>query len=217
MTAIHTPIFDPIIGAVSSHNPWLVAITVISATWIHEDLATIAAGIAVADGFTGAEVVLPALYVGILTGDLGLYCIGRLIALHRLSNKFLNRERLVAFRAWLHGRLMLGVFVVRFLPGTRITAYVTFGFLAMPLRRFVESDFLATVIWTSGLFFLSHAFGTLTTQWLGYWRWPTIILSLGVPIFMIQHFVRSGEAAMVVLSKSSNGRGKCANFNNRDA
>ena len=174
----------------TSHNPWLVAITIVSATLIHEDLATIAAGIVVADGIIGAEVALPALYIGILTGDLVLYSIGRLIALHRFSNRFLSRKRLAAFKVWLHGRLMLGVFVVRFLPGLRVSAYVIFGFFAMPLKRFVASDCLATVIWTSGLFYLSYAFGTLTAQWLGYWRWPAIILAFGVPIFLIQHFMR---------------------------
>ena len=182
----------------TSHNPWLVAITIISATLIHEDLATIAAGIVVADGMVGAEVALPALYVGILTGDLALYSVGHLIALHRFSNRLLNRKRLAAFKASLHGRLMLGVFVVRFLPGLRLSAYVIFGFFAMPLRRFIASDFLATIIWTTGLFYLSYTFGTLTAQWLGYWRWPAIVLAIGVPIFLIHHFVRFDESSEAI-------------------
>ena len=193
--AVHTPVLDAILAAITSHNPWLVAVTIFSATLVHEDIATIAAGIVVADGLVGAEVALPVLYLGILTGDLALYGTGRLIALHRISNRLLNRKRLAAFRAWLHGRLMLGVFVVRFLPGSRLSAYVIFGFFAMPLRRFLASDFLATIIWTSGLFYLSHAFGTLTTQWLGYWRWPAIALALGIPIFLVHHFVRSETPA----------------------
>jgi membrane protein DedA with SNARE-associated domain len=144
----------------------------------------------VADGMVGAEVALPALFAGILSGDLALYSIGRLIRLHRFSSNLLNRKRLAAFKAWLHGRLMLGVFVVRFLPGLRLSAYVIFGFLAMPVRRFIAADFLATSIWTTGLFVLSFAFGALTTQWLGYWRWPAIVLAIATPIFLLQHFLR---------------------------
>ena len=196
--AVRTPVLDSILAAMASHNPWLVAITIFSATLVHEDIATIAAGIVVADGLVGAEIALPALYLGILMGDLALYGFCRLIGLHRISNRLLNRQRLAAFKAWLHGRLMLSVFVVRFLPGLRLSAYVIFGFFAMPLRRFIASDLLATTIWTSGLFYLSYAFGTLTTQWLGYWRWPAIILALGMPIFLIQHFVRSEKLSEAV-------------------
>jgi membrane protein DedA with SNARE-associated domain len=185
-----TPILDSVLDAMMSHNPLLVAIAIFSATFIHEDIATVAAGMVVADGLVGAEFALPALYAGILSGDLALYGIGRLIGLHRFSTKLLNRKRLAAFKAWLHGRLMLGVFVVRFLPGLRLSAYVIFGFLAMPIRRFIAADFLATSIWTTGLFYLSFAFGALTTQWLGYWRWPAIVLAIATPILLLQHFLR---------------------------
>lgn len=181
-------------GAMTAHNPWLAAFAILSATLVNEDVATIAAGIAVAGGMVGAEVALPSLYVGILMGDLAWYGIGRLIALHRLPYRFLNARRLAAFQAWLHGRLMLGVFVVRFLPGVRLSAYVIFGFFKMPIRRFVAADALATLVWTTGLFSLSYEFGTLTAHWLGYWRWPAILLALGVPILLIRHLTRP-EAA----------------------
>jgi membrane protein DedA with SNARE-associated domain len=198
-----TPVLDSILGAMTSHNPWLVALTIISATLVHEDIATIAVGIAVADGMVGAEVALPSLYVGIMAGDLVLYSVGRLITLHRVSNRLLNRGRVTAFKAWLHGRLMLGVFAVRFLPGLRASAYVIFGFFAMPLRRFIAADLLATIIWTSGLFYLSYAFGTLSTQWLGYWRWPAIILAFGLPIYLVQHFLRPEKSSKTVNSENS--------------
>jgi membrane protein DedA with SNARE-associated domain len=61
----------------------------------------------------------------------------------------------------------------------------------MPVRRFVASDALATIIWTTGLFSLSYEFGNLTAQWLGFWRWPAILLALGMPILLIRHLTRS--------------------------
>jgi membrane protein DedA with SNARE-associated domain len=175
----------------TAHDPWFAASAILSATLVHEDLATIAAGIAVAGGMVGADAALPSLYIGILMGDLALYGIGRLLALHHLPYRLMNARRLAAFKAWLHGRLMLGVFVVRFLPGLRLSAYVVFGFFAMPVRRFVASDALATIIWTTGLFSLSYEFGNLTAQWLGFWRWPAILLALGMPILLIRHLTRS--------------------------
>src|ERR1019366_4949222 len=60
--AVRTPVLGSILAAMASHNPWLVAITIFSATLVHEDIATIAAGIVVADGLVGAEIALPAFY-----------------------------------------------------------------------------------------------------------------------------------------------------------
>jgi membrane protein DedA with SNARE-associated domain len=73
----------------------------------------------------------------------------------------------------------------------------------MPLRRFIAADLLATIIWTSGLFYLSYAFGTLSTQWLGYWRWPAIILAFGLPIYLVQHFLRPEKSSKTVNSENS--------------
>jgi membrane protein DedA with SNARE-associated domain len=41
---------------------------------------------------------------------------------------------------------------------------------------------LAASIWTSGLFYLSYLFGTRAEAWLGYWKWPTILLGFLVPL-----------------------------------
>ena len=187
----------------ASHDPWLVAIAIFSATFVHEDLATIATGMIVADGMVGAEVALPALYGGIVLGDLGLYGLGRVIALNRFSIKFRNRESFTASKAWLDRRVMLGVFVVRFLPGLRLSAYVAYGFFAMPFFRFVASVILATSIWTTGLFYLSLAFGALTAQWLGYWRWPAVALAVVVPLFLLQRLIRSEVSPQAAARKES--------------
>ena len=116
-----------------------MALAIIAATFIHEDIATVATGILVADGVTSVGVALPALYIGIVAGDLGLYGFGRLIALNRISKRLADGQRFSAFKIWLDERLVAGVFMVRFLPGLRMTAYTTYGFFAMPfrpLRRF---------------------------------------------------------------------------------
>jgi membrane protein DedA with SNARE-associated domain len=152
-----------------------------------------------------ADTALSALYAGILLGDMGLYGIGRLIALHRFWGGVLNRKRAAAFRAWLHGRLLPGVLAARCLPGLRLCAYVTFGFFAMPLPRLIACDVLAASIWTTGLFYLSYEFGALTLHWLGYWSWPAVILAFGVPIFLIQHLLRPEASAETARSKDDAG------------
>lgn len=180
-----------IIASISLHNPFLAALAIILATFIHEDLATIATGVAVSEGAVGTEVALPALYAGIILGDLGLYGLGRLVALNRLSLKILNRKRMVCFKGWLSRRVIVGAFCVRFLPGLRFTAYTTYGFFAAPLVPFTISVIMGTSIWTTGLFYLSSTFGAITANWLGIWRWPAVLLAFLVPLMLLRRLVRS--------------------------
>ena len=98
--------------------------------------------------------------------------------------------RFSALKIWLDERLVAGVFFVRFLPGLRMPAYTTYGFFAMPFRRFVVSVILAASIWTTGLFYLSYEFGTLTADWLGVLRWPAIIIAAIVPLLAIERIMR---------------------------
>ena len=177
-----------------SRNPVVIAGAIIFATFIHEDLATIATGIAVAEGAATVEIALPALYAGIVLGDFGLYGLGRLIALNRFSTRALNRTSLLAFKAWLDHRMMLGVFIVRFLPGLRLSAYTAYGFFALPFLRFALAVLGAASIWTGGLFYLSYTFGSLTAAWLGFWRWPAMALAFLVPLLLLRKFANSKSA-----------------------
>ena len=147
-------------------------------------------GILVADGVTSIAVALPALYIGIVAGDIGLYAIGRLVALNRLYKRLASGRRFLALKIWLDERLVAGVFLVRFLPGLRMPAYTTYGFFAMPFVRFVLSVIVAASIWTTGLFYLSYKFGTLTEDWLGFLRWPVIIILAILPLLAIGRLVR---------------------------
>ena len=188
--------FPDIVSTIHA-EPWLLALTIIVATFIHEDIATVATGMLVADGVTSVLVALPALYIGIVAGDLGLYGMGRLVALNRISKRLAGGRRFSALKIWLDERLVAGVFLVRFLPGLRMPAYTTYGFFAMPFRRFVVSVVVASSIWTTGLFYLSYEFGTLTADWLGVLRWPVITIAAIVPLLAIECVMRGRVPADV--------------------
>jgi membrane protein DedA with SNARE-associated domain len=180
-----------LIGALSLHDPWVAALAIIAGTLIHEDIATVATGILVADGTLSLAVALPALLAGVAAGDLGLYGLGRLIALGRVSQGITHAKRFSALKVWLDARLVAAVFVVRFLPGLRMAAYTSYGFLAMPFGRFAISVLLAVGIWTTGLFYLAYAYGALTANWLGMLRWPLIVIAGIVPLLAVERALRA--------------------------
>jgi membrane protein DedA with SNARE-associated domain len=190
-TIMHLSLAAWPLPAALPRDPWLLVLAIIAGTFIHEDIATVATGILVADGVTSVGVALPALYIGIVAGDLGLYGIGRLVALNRISRRLAGGRRFSTLKIWLDERLVAGVLMVRFLPGLRMPAYTTYGFFAMPFRSFLVSVIFAASIWTTGLFYLSYEFGTLTADWLGVLRWPVIVIAAVVPLLAIERIVRS--------------------------
>ena len=177
-----------------AHSPWMIAIAIVLATFVHEDLATIATGMFAAQGKIAFSTALPALYLGIVLGDLGLYCLGYLVSHNRLSKSLIATRNLAKIKPWLDRHAVIGVFVVRFLPGLRLSAYTACGFFSMAFGRFVLSVLLAASIWTTGLFTLSYRFGAATEAWLGFWRWPALLVAVIVPLFILRRVLQERMA-----------------------
>lgn len=192
LAMISLPPLETWLRSVAAEAPWLIGMAIIAGTFIHEDLATVVTGMLVADGVVNGWVALPSLYAGIVLGDIGLYAMGVLIAQNRLSKRLSRGRRFSKVKEWLDERLVAGVFMVRFMPGLRMSAYTTYGFFAMPLRRFVISVVLAASIWTTALFWLSYKFAALTSHWLGVLRWPVLIVAMIVPLMIATHLIQGG-------------------------
>ena len=184
-------ITESLIGA--AHNPWLATLAIIAATFVHEDLTTIAVGIAVSKGVIEPIVGLPALLAGVMSGDLGLYGLGRLAARNHFLGKLLDPKRVKEGKHWVDDRLVLGIFVIRFLPGLRFSGYAAYGYFSAPFLRFAIFVVCAVCLWTTGLYYLAVTFGPVTQRILGYWQWPAIALAFLFPTLLAQHFMHRRE------------------------
>jgi len=162
--------FTDMLGAASGSR-WLQAGAIIVGTFILEDAATLLAAMQVATGGVSLGVALGALYTGIVLGDLGLYGLGRLSVTNAWARRLVPQRRRDMGREWASRRMIPIVLVTRFVPGLRLPTYTTLGYLRAPVRRFALAAILATLIWTSGLFFISMRLGLVMMRYLGIWRW----------------------------------------------
>jgi len=162
--------FTDMLGAASGSR-WLQAGAIIVGTFILEDAATLLAAMQVATGGVSLGVALGALYTGIVLGDLGLYGLGRLSVTNAWARRLVPQRRQDMGREWASRRMIPIVLVTRFVPGLRLPTYTTLGYLRAPVRRFALAAILATLIWTSGLFFISMRLGLVMMRYLGIWRW----------------------------------------------
>jgi membrane protein DedA with SNARE-associated domain len=166
MTAEYT---DLLISAAGSKP--LQAATIIIGTFILEDVATVLAAMQVATGGVSLPLALGALYAGIVLGDLGLYGLGRLSATRAWAKRLVGPRRRDIGEEWVKTRVIPLVLISRFVPGLRLPTYTTLGFLKAPITKFALAAVLATLVWTSGLFFVSVKLGVLLLHYLGVWRW----------------------------------------------
>lgn len=155
-------------------SPILQACAVVLGTFILEDATTILAAMLVAEGRISAGLAIGALYVGIVLGDLGLYCLGWLAARIPAIARRLPPQRTEVVRAWLAGRVFRVVLVSRFLPGVRLPAYTTCGYLGADIKQFLLSTMLATSLWTTMLFAMSLHLGVALMAYVGPWRWAGV-------------------------------------------
>jgi membrane protein DedA with SNARE-associated domain len=175
--------FTGLFHSASGDQPLQAGIIVIG-TFVLEDAATLLAAMQVAAGALSLPLALCSLYAGIILGDLGLYGLGRLSASNGWARRLVGRRRRKLGQQWVSGRMFPVVIISRFVPGLRLPTYTSLGFLRAPLRKFAAAVVIATLLWTTGLFFISFKLGILMKHYLGVWRWAGLAVLLVVIVIV---------------------------------
>jgi pimeloyl-ACP methyl ester carboxylesterase/membrane protein DedA with SNARE-associated domain len=164
------------------------------ATLVSEDLTCIGTGIMVARGSIGFLPGMVACLIGIFMGDVIFFALGRLLGrpvLERPPLSWIVRAKsLNGAVAWFKQRGPVLVFVTRFLPGFRVPVYVAAGVLHTGAWTFVGWFFLAALVWTPALVWLSARFGQQMVAWLRHTEgmtWPALLIA-GTVVFLIVRF-----------------------------
>ena len=122
------------------------------ATLVSEDLTLLTAGALAGQGQISLTLAIAACFVGILVGDLLLFCAGRFFGravVRRAPLRWLISETALNRGAkWLEGNGLAAVFLSRFTPGLRLPMYVAAGTLKIGFLKFAAFFALAAAIWT---------------------------------------------------------------------
>lgn len=170
-------------------NPWAIVAAIILATFVLEDVATIAAAVLAANAMISPWAALGALIAGIFAGDMLLYTLGAYARSHDWTKRLIGEKRMDKGRAWLKRRYVPALLGARFMPGLRLPTYTSSGFLGLPLGPFAGVAVGAGLIWTSAIFSLVYFFGAMTVEHLGMWRW-SLAVALLVCVLLAPYVVR---------------------------
>lgn len=179
---------DILIGWAESlaHEPVMLACLLALATLVTEDGTLIAGSLMVGAGIAPAPLVIGAVAFGIAAGDVGLYGIGALARRIRWLKRRLPIKKARQARRWLKGKSTPLLFASRFLPGTRLPTYLTFGFLRMPLLHFILVMSAAAAVWVSLMvFFISEV--QKAVAHLGGWAGLSAGVLVAVFLIMLSH------------------------------
>jgi membrane protein DedA with SNARE-associated domain len=152
---------------------------------IPEEITLLAGGFLVNLGFIHLYPTLTVVFVGILTGDLAMYSIGRKwghgILTHRHLHEIFSEKRLERVRQFYRDHGSKTILIARFISGFRVAAFLAAGTMGMKPVQFAVLDTLGALIMIPLLIALGYYFG-LKMEWLGQviHRLDFILVVLGI-------------------------------------
>ncbi|MGF1695099.1 VTT domain-containing protein [Vibrio lamellibrachiae] len=161
---------------------WLF-VGIILLSYLLEDLAIIAAAGIAMQQLLPPSLALLAIFLGIASGDIGLYYLGKGSRYFRgLRYKALTNRHFRVLRRKLHQRTFLNLFIIRFIPGMRTVGFTLSGYFSIPLPGFLIAVISASAIWTALIFSTIYSLGS--TDWIqeSNYQWVTIPIALLVLI-----------------------------------
>ena len=176
------------------------AVFIFLATFVLEDVAAVGAGLLLATGSLAWPWALGSCFLGIWSGDAGLYGVARVVGRNWFERSSLRRfsERIQRSEQWFAERGNIILILSRLMPGARLPTYLAAGFLRLPLNRFLFVTGLASLVWTTVLLITTQVVGAKVLTWLGPWRrtgWTLLLIIL--PVLLISQF-----AKMLIQSKA---------------
>lgn len=117
---------------------------------IPEEITLLTGGFLVNLGFIRFYPTLAAVFVGVLTGDMALYSIGRRwghgIITYRHLRRIFSEERLEKVGQFFHDHGNKTIFIARFISGFRVAAFLAAGTLGVKPSKFLFLDFIAALV-----------------------------------------------------------------------
>jgi len=157
-----------------SETQTTLALTVFLFTFAYEDGATFLAATLAAAGRLDVRLGFASAFLGIWTGDVGLYLLGSNLGVRaeksRWLTRFVSTAAIAKARVWFERRGALTIIVSRFVPGSRLPLYVAAGALRLPGRTFGAITGVCAALWVAAIFvawrFSPVGHASARTRWL---------------------------------------------------
>ena len=182
-------------GLAAEWLPLVKAAGFFCATFVLEDAAAIGAGLLLAAGHISWPVAFVSCFLGIWSGDAGLYALARFAGRNWFEKSPFNKHAAKVTRSenWFRERGALILIISRAVPGARLPTYLAAGFLRVPMARFLVITGAAAFVWTFIILYLTKTFGSQISGWLGQYKSGSLwLIGAGILLIVAFQMVRRG-------------------------
>ena len=176
---------------------------IILGTYLLEDAAIISTALLSVDGVISPEVAFLTLFIGVFTGDLGLYKLGMMLGRWQWLARRINSNSIKQAGQWLEKQMTLTILLVRLLPGLRLPTYLACGYFTLPFSWFFLLAGFASFFWTGVVFFGFYWFGKMFWSDLSSWKWLLVPIIIGL-VFAVKTVI--ARANRITNSRGLYGR-----------
>jgi membrane protein DedA with SNARE-associated domain len=164
-----------------------------------EDAVLLLSGAVVSQGVVRVMPTLCVSYVGVVTGDLMLYYIGRrygiLIVTDRRFKRIVDEARMEKVGRWFHKWGNSLVFFGRHLVGVRAQVFLCAGIFRVSADRVLLYDSLSALIGVPAMIYLGYFFGSnfhALKDKVVFWQWSAVlaVIALAAAFFVFQRLRR---------------------------
>ena len=167
-------------------SPLLLFCALIVIAWIWEDATVICGALLASDEYLNVPLAVLAVFIGICSGDLALYFLGRAaLRLRWLRKRILLNPKSRALRKKFRRRTFSNILFIRFVPGLRTVGFTLCGLWKINLGRFMLAMSVAGTIWIAIVFSLVYRVGS--SDWFVNSPWKWSIMSLALLLLVINN------------------------------
>jgi|GEM_PF-664798 len=157
----------------------MMFIGVILLSYLLEDLAIVSAAALAVEQLMPASLALVAIFIGISSGDFGLYLLGKAAQRIRfLRYRLFRYQRARRVKRQLRQNAFMSLFIIRFIPGLRTLGFSLSGFLDVPKWQFFIAVITATALWTAVIFGSFFQLGS--SQWVEQSQYSWLLIPVGL-------------------------------------
>ncbi|MCY2955597.1 MAG: VTT domain-containing protein [Planctomycetota bacterium] len=186
---------DSLLQQLAHLPPWVAFWTVVLATLISEDIATITAGMAAAAGLMPLPNAIISSGLGIWLGDFAYYLVGRSLGFAILQRswfaRMVNPATIERCRIGFASSGIRWIIASRFMPGMRTVTYLVAGCLQVRAGWFALTTFIAVAVWTPIVIGLAYFAGEKCTDLIlhaGPVGWLAALFTL-ISLYFFSQFV----------------------------
>ena len=178
-----------------------MALAIIGFSWIWEDAAVFLAALLALDNQIPILAAAFAAFVGITSGDLALYLLGRVGYRWRWLRRWaLASPKARVLRKRFRRRITANIFLIRFVPGLRTLGFTLCGLWRVPVVRFALVMAASGVIWVGFVFILINVAGMSDLVRETRWKWT--LMAGAVVLLLANNYWASRMIAVDVARES---------------